>query len=304
MKTFILSLGLVLSSLSFAGNLERLTEGYSAKISSQVTNKTHAFVGCPMNEVTVKGQDPLTRKERKLTLKDYRPPFKGDKTNLKTILLLPPTGGENILDNVYANHLCIRGFRVVILVGWDFQDEASLDPAMHDRGAIRAVAAMRNAIDFIKPTAGQLGIMGTSVGGISASLVMGLDNRVAAGFFIVAGGGMVDIIAKSSEEHLAKFREERLKAYHLADVNAYRDFLSDKITLDPLEFAANASDRPTHFVVANQDITVPTENQVKLLEAFKAKEVTYLDGNHFKVILKTSATMKSTVKKFFAENLQ
>ncbi len=114
-------------------------------------------------------------------IKDYFPHLQGKTEDRKTLFLLPPNGGENILDHVYANHFCYRGYRVTMLTKWDFQDEASLVPTMHDRGTVRALAAMRNTLDYINPErVGQVGILGTSVGAISASLAMSVDDRIAA----------------------------------------------------------------------------------------------------------------------------
>lgn len=262
-------------------------------------------VGCNLKLVKVTGDDPLTHKPRSLRIKDYRPLFQSSSTKLKTVLLMPPTGGENFLDWAYANHLCFRGMRVVLVSGWDFQDESSLDPIMHDRGAVRAISAMRHAVDYIKPERpGQLGVLGTSVGAISAALGMALDERITAGFFIVGGGGIVDIIAESTEETLTKLRKSRMESHRFTSPTQYRDLLANSLQIDPLDYAPRLQNRPTSYVIAKQDLTVPTRTQVALLKASGSNEVLYLNGNHLDVIIATAKKEKSRVTEFFKRTLR
>lgn len=306
MKNLILLTSLLLTNITFASrgeSLERLNKNYLKDITSKITDSTHSFAFCKLNQVEVEGLDPILKTNRKIQIKDYRP-SKGD-TNAKTILLLPPTGGENVLDNTYANHFCFRGFRVVLLVSWDHQLESSVDPKMHDRGAIRAAAAIRHTMEFINPKRNtQVGIMGTSVGAISSALGFVLDQRIAAGFFIVGGVGMSEIIGESTEKNLTVLRDQRLKQYNLKNVDEYREFLADKITIDPIDFAQDVNGRPVGFIMANQDITVPTKNQQLFVDNFRPKTLIQKDGDHFKVILKSAATLKEEITDFFKANLQ
>ncbi len=298
-KLFLLIL--FFSTIAQASDLEKVSEGYSSNVSSALIKKTSSFAFCKLELRHILGQDPLLKNQRKIEVKDYRPRFKSGE--LKTVLLMPPTGGENIIDHAYANELCTHGIRVVLVSHWDYDDEASLDPIMHDRGALRALAAMRNVIDDINPKKGQLGIMGTSVGGISAALAMGVDERISAGFFIVTGGGMADIIARSTEKHLAQLRDQRIEKYHLKDVQDYRDFLAPSVVVDPLDFASRIGNRPTSFIVAKDDVTVPTVQQELLIKEFRSQNVERISGDHFHVILKTGLTHKKKIREFFKKYL-
>lgn len=302
--TVALALGSVAKAAPAPNIMELLTSGYSSQIKTIEESSTLSMAGCKLAKIRVEGQDPLTFKNRNIYIKDYRPLLSSKEDELKTILLMPPTGGENLLDRNNANHFCKRGYRVVILSHWDFQDEASLIPTMHDRGAIRTLSAVRNTLDFINPQRPhQVGILGTSVGAISAAIGMGVDLRISAGFFIVGGGGMVDIITESTEKNLTELRGKRMKENSFKSLEEYRSYLAKYIKIDPLDFASELKNRPTSFIIAQQDITVPTKNQMQLLSAAESKEVLFIDGTHFKVILKSSATQKSRIQDFFERNL-
>ena len=47
-------------------------------------------------------------------------PFSGSQ---KSILIIPPTGGTNLIDRSYARHLCAAGHNVYILDRWTMYDE-------------------------------------------------------------------------------------------------------------------------------------------------------------------------------------
>jgi dienelactone hydrolase len=282
---------------------EQLLRAPRSPISAHQGLARRSFSGCWLTPVRVSGQDPITGAARNIRLKDYGPVAK--KGQHPTVILLPPTGGENVLDNAYANHLCRRGFRVVLVTGWDHQDDAGLDPRMHDRGAIRAALAVQHTLDFVAPAPGKkVGILGTSVGAITAALAMGVDERIGAGFFIVGGAEMVEVIGRSTEKTLTQLREARMAHFNLRTVDEYTAFLKAYIHIDPLLLAPRLRERPTAFVIAKQDQTVPTRNQLLLAHAAWSKEIVFEDGDHLKVILRSSLKHRETIRRFFERNLR
>jgi len=161
---------------SFAADAELLRlaqESYRPGITYTEKKDGWSFYGCRMKKVTVEGLDPISFQPRKVKLKIYEAP--GAK---KTVLILPPTGGENLLDRGHANTLCYEGIRAVILQSWDYDTETTLDLGMHDRGALRSLAAIRHSLDYLGKDGPQaFGILGTSVGALSSALALGFEPR-------------------------------------------------------------------------------------------------------------------------------
>ena len=164
-------------------------------LESQVQNAPEKLKNCEITKVDFKAKDPHTLLPGKIQLRMYTPSNVHIVTSdMRTILLLPPTGGENKLDLGYATLFCKAHFRVAILEHWDGDATYELDPIMHEGAGLQSLAAVRHAIDYLHPVRPtQLGIMGTSVGAIYSALALGHDSRIATGALIVGGGGMTEI---------------------------------------------------------------------------------------------------------------
>lgn len=263
------------------------------------------FSRCRMTPVEITGEDPLTHQPRKVTTMSYAPK-NSTAENLRTVILMPPTGGENELDSDYADHLCRNGMRVVLVQHWEGDDIVELDMDMHDRGAMRSTAAVKDVIEFINPKKPeQLGILGTSVGAISSSVILGVDSRVSTGVLIVGGGGLAEVIGSSSEKTLASLRAARMAdpSFGFKNEEDYKKALVDHVKIEPLHLVNFAQPKKVLFYLATEDITVPTANQYKLYHAFGDQELVTHDDNHFKTILRTAWKEKTRIKDFFTINL-
>src|SRR5690606_3623650 len=134
----------------------------------------------------------------------------------KMVIVLPPTGGVNALDYKYAKAFCDAGLNAIILKSWAGNLIQTLDTHMHDQNTLRAVTSIRSLLSTIDTTM-TIGIFGNSVGGITGALAIGLEDRITTGLFVVAGGGMSEIIAESSEQTLTELRAKRFKEFKFKD---------------------------------------------------------------------------------------
>lgn len=263
-----------------AAILQRLMGNYDPKIEVESGETGRSLVGCPYTEHALKGKDPVTGSSREVRLAEYAVKA-GDEDHARAILIIPPTGGENLIDQGWANFFCARGFRAVIVRDWDHQDEATLDPAMHDTGAVRALASVRHAVEFLESSGSKrIGILGASVGAMTSGLAIGLEPRIKAAALVVGGVGMHQIIARSTEETLTQLRQKRMEAYGYATIGEYEKALAAKIRIDPADFAGRPGRGPVLAVVATEDETVPTEFQDRLVAAYRAAPVIRLQVDH------------------------
>lgn len=264
------------------------------------------FNNCRMTPVEITGKDPITGQPRIVQVLSYAQ--KGaDPKKMRTVVLMPPTGGQNALDDWYANRLCDNNLRVVMVQHWTGDMINDHDFGSHDRGAMRAVAAVADVVEYIQPAKpAQLGILGTSVGAITSALALGVDARISTGALIVAGGGMGDIIGKSTEEHLARLREERMAdpAMHLPTETDYVRAATENVKIEPLTFARFAKPKKVLSFMGTKDVTVPTANQRLLYQAFGSQELVTHDDNHLETIKHTYFNYRDKIASFFVDNLQ
>lgn len=287
--------------------LDLINRTYNPAIQAQQTDITQWYDLCRRVEVVLTAQDPVTMKPGQIKLTTFV--LKGSESvqsNLKTVVVMPPTGGVNALDWAYAARLCVSGLRAAVVTNWDFDTFNELDMDMHDRGALRALAAIRHSIEFLNPKRPkQLGIFGTSVGAISSAMATGYDARISAAALVVGGGGLREIIARSTEQHLSDLRQQRMAAFHLNSVDAYQQMLSPHIKIEPLDFIGMSGPKNIWMMIATKDDTVPTANQMKLYQAFgrPGNSLSYA-SDHLGTILYTSANEGGKIVDFFQRVLE
>jgi dienelactone hydrolase len=287
--------------------LATITRTYSPTVTAVESEPVKILLGsCWERAVTLTAQDPVTLKPGSIQLKLYRPAGLAEHApDARTVIIIPPTGGETGLDRLDADRLCGNGFQAALVEHWDGDTIAELDLDMHDRGALRSLAAIRHVIEYLKPAGpGKLGILGTSVGAIQSALALGYEPRIGAGMFIVGGGGMSEIIASSSEATLTRLREDRKKAFGYASNPEYLQALQAHIHVEPLDFVGMSGNKKVMMMIATQDITVPTKNQNDLRRAYEDPFVLTHDADHVHTIVYTSTFKFGQVLEFFARSLK
>ncbi len=245
---------------------------------------------CRIETIQLSAFDPVTARPGNIQVRLYTP----SRTLglLRQVLLMPPTGGENALDLGYADSFCRNGFQTLVLERWDGDDVTSLDLNMHDAGAVRTLAAMRHAVEFINPEGSHsLAIFGTSVGAISSVLAMEYESRISSAILIVGGIGMSAIIAQSTEKTLAALRTQRMVAFGYPDIASYQSALKQHISIEPAAHLDQTKVKSVLMFMGDQDSTVPTANQLLLRDQLRAAgiQVTerHYDSNHIGTIKKT-----------------
>jgi len=286
---FILSSLMMLSSM--ASNVVEERAGYS-------------FEGCKLVNLTLNVTDPVTDLPGVVQARIYKARGRHSPSELRSIILVPPTGGENILDEWYGNYLCTSGFQVVLVQNWSHQLDVKIDMSMHDEGADRSLAALRHVLDYLNPQRStQVGILGTSVGALSAELVLGFDSRLNAGVLIAGGADQAEIIARSNLNTLVQLREERMKIFGYRTLDEYEQALREHIHINPVDFANYSGKKTVLAFVGTEDLTVPTKNQLELVAAFEAQSIAY-QGDHLATIEHTAFWEKSRIAAFFESQLK
>lgn len=295
---------LTLTTTAFAAPspevLERLEKSFTPGFRLTETPAGRSLSFCRLTDAKLETRDPVTAEKSEVSVRIYH----ARKDSDRTVILLPPTGGENILDQGYANHLCGAGLNVALLQTWSHQTDVTLDPSMHDHGALRSLSAIRHTLDYLRPARGtQVGILGTSVGALSSSLALGFDPRLNTAVLIVGGLGFPEIVARSTEKGAAKLREERMKAFGMKSVEDYVAFITKNVKVEPADFVGFSGSKKVLAFVGTKDDTVPTRNQFELVKAYAAESDEYA-GDHTATILNTFTWKRGKIAAFFEENLK
>lgn len=203
---------------------------------------------------------------------------------LSQVIIVPPTGGTNLIDRSYASGLCSRGIHTYILSHWTDDDEYNLELPIHTRFYGRAFRAIGLLVKEIAPK-GKIGILGTSVGGLHAAIAASHYPEITSAYIITGGAHIPSIIANSDQDVMKKAWNERRVRYRYKDKSEYIAALEKVIELEPLNRLKITPTKKFGLVIGTEDKTVPTVNQERLKSLWKPEKVIYKDHDHFWTII-------------------
>jgi len=262
--------------------------------------ETWSRKNCHTGSWTLKGTDPAGVFPS-LDIQILRARPIPENQSAPTVIILPPTGGGTLLDDRLLKVFCEAGIRTLLLKTWSGDLEQDIDPATHDRGSLRGVAAVRQTLSFFDIE--KAGIYGTSLGGIIASIAAGVDPRIQALVTTVAGGNVLDTLTGSDQEILVRLRNERMKRYQLQTPEEYRQFLEQAITINASDWTRPELTASTWMILATQDTTVPTQAQAELWEKWGHPKRTNIKSGHLGAVVWAQAMFARDFAKFFKARL-
>ena len=124
-------------------------------------------------------------------------------TDVPVVLIFPPVGGMNTLDEEMAKTFCDSKIAVFVpttdMTG--LEQEAIPPVEDHNQALYRVVSFTKALAAYAADEAGlngeKVGLMGASLGGILSSFAMSVVPEVSVGYFIVAGGDLPSVLAHS-----------------------------------------------------------------------------------------------------------
>jgi dienelactone hydrolase len=228
---------------------------------------------------------------------------------MPVMILIPTIEGITRVEQKLATNFC--DMRVASIIA-DVNDntEPNEYPAwgLEDQRNRMAIFALRTIIDYARNhpsfNPDKIGMMGSSLGGIIASFIAGMESeRLAAVVTVVAGGNIPFILSKSDNKHVAKIREGRMKHAQVSSAEEYENRLRETVRYDPMYFAFSGRTDRMLMVMSTGDSKVPSEMQLELHRAFgKPKESMFTVG-HVGTILGIAYMYFDTVGKFLREKM-
>jgi hypothetical protein len=227
---------------------------------------------------------------------DYLPSKPSD----KTLFIFPPTGGTNTIDKSYASQFCKKGFQVQILEGWTKDQETEIDFEIHQSFYSKAQKAIALVLNQSKSKFN--GLIGTSVGGLHASISASLQDRLDAVFVITAGTSIAEVVVYSDQEAMKGLNKRRKEKFQTASDEDQIARIGQAFKLEPLTLGDGFKTKDLGVSIATKDTVVPVEQQNKLKNLWKPKKEIYIENDHFWGIVKTWLFHSDEILDFFEQS--
>jgi cephalosporin-C deacetylase-like acetyl esterase len=158
-------------------------------------------------------------------------------------------------------------------------------------GYVTSVTEVRQIVDWAgnltELNAEQVGVIGISLGGFIAAISMGIDKRINAGVFVVAGGNYENpawMKKKRDGDKEADYQSQNRYAQYLTEV-AEKGFenvapVKESYLTDPMTFAHYLRQRPILMINALWDVYIPREATLDFWEACGKPTITWIPATH------------------------
>lgn len=152
----------------------------------------------------------------------------------------------------------------------------------------RAIAwlASRPEVDSTKIYA-----TGISLGGIMASLATAIDPMASGGVFVLAGGGLADILWNMPEKEARVYREAWQKSGR-----TFENLRGLVDPFDPLTYADRLRGKRVKMILAKVDEVVPARSGEALWKAAGEPEIVRYDAGHYSAAAFILPAMRETIE--------
>ncbi len=232
-----------------------------ARLIEEKPGKSHVR-HCLMTRKTIAITDPVHFTDARVIVDHYEPRTGSE----AQVLILPPTGGENLIDRLYARKLCKRGLGAVLVKTWSYDTE-------------------------------------TSLGALYAATLLGSEKRIETGVIIVGGSPLSEILATSTIPGVTQQRVSRIEKLKLQDAQDYRLLMDKKINLDASNFLPLARGKSALMVTALKDKIVPTSTQLNLWEEMGRPARIDIKAGHLGAMISAYTWHRRSIEDFLVREL-
>jgi len=204
-----------------------------------------------------------------------------------TILVLPIANGVDFCAKGFARHFASSGLNCAVVHNRHVDIE-DIETAEQVEDYLRqTVLDSRQILDYLverkEVDSNKLGCLGMSLGGVRASIVSGVDERLKCSVVGLAGGSMADIAFLSELKEVKEYMRG-LVEMGISPETIHAE-VSEKIVTDPLKLAEYTDARETLMYVAMFDRVIHRKCGDKLREAAGKPEAVYIFSGHFTSLL-------------------
>jgi hypothetical protein len=211
-----------------------------------------------------------------------------------TVVVFPIRAGNHVVSEALAKALVNRGYAAIwlerrrSLFGVDDEREpADFDGFAGDH--THFVVDARRLIGWLatRPEVdpARIATAGVSLGGILAATTLAVEPRVQAGFFVMAGGGLAEILRDSEDGDVVDFRERGIAAGAFRDgQELVRKARSHTDPVDPLTWAGRIDPARVLLVSARFDRVIAPERTRALWLAMGRPRWLVVPTGHYQLL--------------------
>jgi hypothetical protein len=211
-----------------------------------------------------------------------------------TVLVFPIRAGSHVVAEALTKALVNRGYAAVwlerrrSLFGED-DDRTPADLAAFAADLEGFVSDARRLVGWLatrpEVDADRLATAGVSLGGILAATTLALEPRLQAGFFVMAGGGLPEILRVSQDGDVVRFRERAIESGAFSDgeelARRARPFTDP---MDPLTWADRIDPERVLLVSARFDRVIPEDRTRALWQAMGRPRWLVVPTGHYQIV--------------------
>lgn len=227
------------------------------------------------------------------------------KGRFPTVIIFPISGGADFSVKSFAGYFASHGFNCAIIHNRkaDLRDAKTVEDV--ENYFRQAVLDGREVLDWLvqrpEVNAEKLGCLGLSLGGIKATLMTAVDERIKCTVIGLAGGSIADITLSTGEKNIRNYINELIETgIKPQDIHSE---LSQKIITDPLKLAPYINAADVLMYIAAFDRVVPTQCGNRLWKAMGKPEVVYFFSGHYGSFLYLFYAQSESLR-FFKEKFQ
>jgi surfactin synthase thioesterase subunit len=215
----------------------------------------------------------------------------------KSLIIVPPTGGTNLIDKNYAKKFFDVGYDVYIVNNWPREVGQPFDLELHERFYSHAERAIEMTLQQIRTPF--VGILGTSVGALQASIAVTHLDRINAAFLIVGGTPIAEVVVTSDQLAMQNLKKKRQKELGFRNDSEIISAITKVFNLEPTKSLLNLENKNFAMSIATHDETVPTKTQYQLRDFLKPQKMIVIDGDHLKGVVDTWLYHSNEIFEFF-----
>ncbi len=211
-----------------------------------------------------------------------------------TVVVFPIRAGSHVVSEALAKALVNRGYAAIWLerrrplFGED-DERAPGDLAAFAADLENFVIDARRLIGWLatRPEVDpqRIATAGVSLGGILAATTLAQEPRASAGFFVMAGGGLSEILRDSQDGDVVQFRERGIEARAFADAEELARRarpLTDPV--DPLTWADRIDPARVLLISARFDEVIAPDRTRALWQALGRPRWLVVPTGHYQLV--------------------
>ncbi len=222
------------------------------------------------------------------------------------MMVFPPIIGTNPIDWDLAIHFVLKKYNVIVALMPENISDPNRPVSDASDFLVRTTISSRMLIDLASSwehvDSSKIGAVGVSLGGIRASLLLGVDLRLNAAVTFVAGGNFPEIMTHSQQNIMKSWRETRMEIEGISTNQDFFERISEVMEIDPIYFAARRNRKDIFMIVGKKDNIVPTKNQYELWKSFGKPKAEFLPAGHVPTAL-TWRYFLPSITRYFKKKL-